>query len=122
MVNEVKFEEKLAKLQEALTVHNILKGTTRAIAKHSVKVVIAGIVSNLVPTETRKQKIEVAIGTYIICGLVKDRVGPVVDAQFEAFAKELREWKEIFNGDNSEELPTEDPQAIPEQASTTESP
>lgn len=122
MIDEEKFEAKVAKVQEALTVHNALKWTTRTIAKHSVKIVITGIVTSLVPTETRKQKIEVAIGTYIICSLLKDKVGPWSDAKFEAFMQEVSEWKDIFTNDSAEEPPTKDVSTIPEQPSTTESP
>lgn len=80
------------------------KGCVKFVARSSVKFVVAGIVSSLVPEpETKIQRVKVAVGTYVIAGAVAKSTLPFVEDKFDELKKDFREIRAAIKKLESEQ-------------------
>lgn len=71
-----------------------LKGVARVVVGSSVKFVVTSTIASLVPVESKKDKIKVLVGGYVISGLVAEQakryISDDLDEKFE-FCKDVYE-------------------------------
>lgn len=67
-----------------------VKTVTVTIAGWCVRGVVATAIANVVPTETKTQKAQLFVGTYVIAGMVRKHAKEYASVEFD-------EWCEIFN-------------------------
>ena len=75
--------------------------TTVSVAKFvvrsSVKFVIAGAITALVPEpETKVQKIKLAVGSYVIADMVSKSTGTYVEEKIDGWKKDIQEVRAVI--------------------------
>lgn len=60
----------------------VAKSATKLVVYRSVGFVVASAIANLVPTETKTQKIELIVGSNVIGAIVADKGSDWVDKKF----------------------------------------
>lgn len=71
-----------------------IKGVTRAVVGHSVRFTIVSAITALVPVETRKDRLRVAVASYALSGLVSEKAQDYVCQEIDekvAFYRKVRD-------------------------------
>lgn len=88
-----------------------LKGVARLVVGSSVKFVVTSTIASLVPTETRKDKIKVLVGGYVISGVVAEQakryISDDIDEKLE-FCREVYDYVKKLTAEQNE-APTDVP-------------
>lgn len=67
------------------------------VAKKSVTFVISGVASALIPVAKKNQKVQMAIGVYVLCGILNEPIDNFVKKQINAAVGVYQAVKTHFN-------------------------
>lgn len=116
-MNEDQLKEKFEEFRKThLTKLNVAREVTKLIVHHSVSAVVATLVTKYCPTENRKQKLELAVASYIIAGMFADRAvdwaAQEFDNKVEFVQKAQKEIEELLNKTEEQKTVTEVPTEV----------
>lgn len=99
-----------------LTKKDVAFGVTQFAVGTSVKLVVSTAIASLVPTETKTQKVKVAIGSYVISSMVVNQAKAHSAEKFNKLTKAASALKKQFKDAVDEaEKPSEDKTETPTQ-------
>lgn len=81
----------------------IAKATAKLVAGLSVSMIVNNVLKTYVPVDTKIQKIELIVGTFVLANMVTERAGEWTDKQVDAVANAI----EAITVPNTEETDTE---------------
>lgn len=70
-----------------------VKYATSVVVGHCVKTVVATAITNLVPTETKAQKAQVFVGTYVLSSMVAAEAKTYVYNQLSEYSDSFKKMK-----------------------------
>lgn len=79
------------------------RGIAKFVVRSSVKFVVAGAISNIVPeAETKIQKVKLFVGTYVIADMVARNTGTYVEEKIDGWKQDIQELREMIKKIESE--------------------
>lgn len=107
-----KIDEQIEKLKATITPESVARKVVRGIAKHSVGFVAATLTKTYVPTENKKQQLQLTIGAYVAGGMAGDAAAAWAEKEIDEFISNIKSVIETIKkiGSDKEQTPEEAPE------------
>lgn len=96
-------EQKLEQVKKHLTVSNVSRLTAKFVVRHSVGFIASSLAKTYVPTENKKQELQVVVGAYAIGQIAGDRASDWAEQEFDEIVGFFRKFKETDEDEKPEE-------------------